>query len=103
MSQAKSETPLKDELNTLIAERGIKLVWLAEKLGYTRQNVSQHLNSRGDVSRKFYERVMNLLGGWERSVYSKYQKEIAEKDEKINFLLNQLVELERKLREPQNG
>lgn len=50
-----------DEVKRIIEESGLSQSWVAQKLGYTAQNLSYHLNQSAELDRDLYEKILNLL------------------------------------------
>lgn len=50
-----------DEVKKLIDESGLSQSWVAQRLGYTAQNLSYHLNQSAELDRDLYDKILNLL------------------------------------------
>jgi phage repressor protein C with HTH and peptisase S24 domain len=50
-----------DKAKEIIEKSGLSQAWVAQRLGYTAQNLSYHLNQAAELDRDIYEKILNLL------------------------------------------
>lgn len=75
MSVAKANAPFSEGLIKLMEERGVKQVYVAEKAGYTAQELSDMLNGRRLIKACDIPKIAEALGVNSDEIYEAGRKE----------------------------